>query len=426
MHIYLLLLSLLLCSCGSHLVQRDELLVTYQYGNLTCAEQKLTHQIDSQLPNDDFRRSKDAVCLLLDRATIRLASGETDGSIHDYQLAIEALDYYNQDSPAEILAKTVLQDSVAAYQGAGFEQVLARLYFAVALLQQGDRNNAFAILRQGEELQQQLRERYASTSFTKDYQLTDNALMKYLFAAVLEKQGDISNAEILYRQSAELTAGPKANSSKEKATILVLCHNGNVPRKVSSISDGSVASAVALEYIFCTLNIPPAFSTMTGIPVPRLFQTPDSEPVPAIACCDGISHTLIPMYDIANTAYHNLQQEMPVIAARGVARLAMRRAAVAYAAERDPYLGLFADMGVLIANVSTEADIRAWSTLPSTIDLARYDIDAGVHTLSIQLPRFSQEFQIQLKPHDLCVINVFHIHPGVTSVLVPPQFLCPK
>lgn len=432
----LVFLSILaiLTSCGPTLAQRDDLLISYQQGNLPDAECRLNHAIQQEMPDDNFQRSQNATWLLLDRATIRFAKGNTDQAIDDYQKSIEALDYYNQDSPSETLAKLVLEDSVGAYQGAGFEQVLARLYFALALIQQGDLNNASAILRQGEELQQQLRDTYSQTFFMQNYVLTDSALEKYIFAAVLEKKGDHSNANILYQQSSDLVGyNLRPNTSSDSATVLILCHNGNVPRKVSEVVNGSIASAALVEYLLAANQIRPAYCNLTGIPAPMLFQTMDSLPVPINATIDCLQKPLMPMYDVSEVAYNNLQQELPNIVARGIARLAIRRAAVACAQEQDPCLGAILDIGMLVANAATQADIRAWSTLPSRIDLTRYDLEPGEHTVSIEIGQQSpgphcrevHERKIRLCTNDLCIINVFHIHPGVTTILVPPKFLCP-
>lgn len=416
------------------MAQRDQFLATYQSGNLPIAENNLTTSIEKELPQSDYRRSKDAVWLLLDRATTRFAKGDTQYAIDDYRLAIEAMDYYNQDFPAESLGKVILQDNYGAYQGAPFEQVLARLYFALALLHQGDVNNAFAILRQGEELQQIIRDQYTNTPFMRHYELLDNAVSKYLFAALLEKRCDQSNANILYKQSEDLLGTqyiPSESSSDKTATVLVICHNGNVARKVSDISDASVASAAALEILLASQDIQPAFSTLAGIPVPALYQSPASLPTPMTVCIHNIQKQLSPWYNVSNVSYENLQQELPVIVARGVARLLLRRGAVAYAQDQDPCLGAIVDIGFLIANANTEADTRAWSTLPSSIDVARYDLPAGQHALSIQAGQkgcsfFQEQHKLELRPHDLCIINVFHIHPGVTTVLVPSRFVYPN
>ena len=103
---------------------------------------------------------------------------------------------------------SVLQDEQGAYQAEDFEQVLARVYFALALLHQGDESNAYAVLRQAEEYQQYRREVYTKIPFTRHYHLADNGLSKYLFATLLKKRGDPSNAQVLYSQALQLLPYP--------------------------------------------------------------------------------------------------------------------------------------------------------------------------------------------------------------------------
>lgn len=432
--LYPLFLTLFLCTgCSQAVFTRGEYMAAYRFGDLCQAEDALNRTLAKQIPTGDYRRSNDAVWLLLDRATTRFAMGDAEGAIQDYNHALEAIDYYSQDSSVECFSKLLLEDDAAAYPGEDYEQILARVYFALALLHQGDNSNAYALLRQAEEVQQKKRELYRRIEFTRDYQLVDNAVAKYLMAAISENRGDTSNARILYRQTADLLGTNPENlgsapADSENATVLIICHNGNAPFKISTTSTASVASAIALECILCSQKIDPAWSSMTGIPVPEFVQVCGGESRPTIAKIDGAEKPLNCLYDVGATAYYQLHQKMPVIVARGVARFLIRRAAVGCARNQDPGFGAFVDIGMLIANLNTKADTRSWTTLPNTIDLARFDLKTGTHTLEIQsmvphCPPFTDRYTISLKPHDFCIINVFNIHPGVTRVLIPEQFI---
>ena len=423
----LVLTSLLLAGCSSAVRSRGEYIAAYHHGNLEQADVTLTRTIQEEMPSGNYRESNDATWLLLDRATTRFAMGDVADAVEDYHEAIEALDYYNQDTPRESLGKVLVQDEIGAYQAADYEQVLARVYFALALLHQGDTSNAYAILRQAEEFQQRRRELYAQTSFTKNYQLVDNAVGKYLFATLLEKRGDFSNASILYRQACGMTGINLISDNNHEATVLILCHNGNAPYKISGRSDASVASAVALEIILSTSCLPPAWSSLGGVPTPALRQWFMSNPIPTFACLDEQQKPLMPWYNVTATAYEQLDQEMPVIVARAVARYIIRRSIVGYAQKQNPDLGAIVDFGMLVANLSTKADTRTWLTLPYLIDMNRFDVAAGQHHLTIQVGPYGfeqlQHFTLNLKPDDLCVINIFNIHPGITTIQIPQRFL---
>lgn len=430
-----LLVLILFCvtSCSpSILAQRGPYLQAYHEGDLDQAETHLDKLMQKTKTKISYQHSKEASWLLLDRATLHFAMGKVDEAVNDYAQAIESLDYYDQSLPAEKCAQLLLQDDTAAYQASDFEQVLARVYFALALLHQGDESNAYALLRQAEEYQQEKRYFYAKVPFTRDYRLTDNGLSKYLFALLLEKRGDLSNARLLYQQANQLI--PCAHEvpcqltrKAQQATVLIICHNGNVPYKVSATSIASVASACALECLLATQNIDPAWSTLSGIPVPALRDWSGSYPFPAYAQLDGVQHPLLTFYSVGQAAREELNQKMPVIVARGVARLLMRRYTVGYLDRQDPCLGMLADLTMCIVNDNTRADTRSWTTLPAFIDVARFDVEPGRHQLNLQIyenqnPEI-KTVNLTLAPHDLCIIHIFNIHPGVRQVLIPFRYL---
>ncbi len=429
----LFLCTALIClyGCGAPLDRRDQYLIAYQQGQFPLAEAMLTQEVEASMPEGDFRESPDAIWLLLDRATERFATGNVEAAIEDYRIAVEAIDYYNQYSLAESLGQLLLEDGYGAYAGEDFEQILARVYFAFALLHQGDESNAFALLRQAEEVQQWKREQYRKSEVTKDFELIDNALGKYLLALLSEKRKDSSNAGILYGQvqsllNQEELPTPIKPLDNTPATLVIVSHNGNAPYKVSETSDASVASAVALELILQSQHIDPAFSSFAGIPVPALLQNPLSFPIPSFAIVDGQEKALFPLYDVRNAAAQQLHQQMPIIVARGVARFIIRRGAVACAQNRDEALGNIIDIAMLIANASTRADTRSWGMLPSSIDLARYGLLPGEHEIALKTASGISTYTIRLKPHDLCLIHLFAIHPGVITVQIPKRFLITK
>lgn len=409
--------------------KRDDYILAYQQGNLSATEVIVTDTINNEMPNEDYSKSGDAVWLLLDRATTRFANNEIDDAINDYRLALEAIDFYNQDCLNELIGKIVLQDEIGAYPGEDFEQILARIYFALALLHQGDTGNAYALLRQAEEAQLAKRSQYRNSEIFENYTLADNALGKFLFATVLDKRGDHSNADILYEETKNLV-GTNAfaqvgsiDCEKEAATILFVCHNGNAPYKISEITDASLASMIALEFFLAATDITtPALSSLPGIPTPALCDWPNSYPIPTNISVDQCLRPLIPWYDVAATADTELEQKMPVIVARGAARFLIRRSVVSYVSEQNENAAPFVDIAMLLVNLATKADTRTWGSLPNRIDIARIDVAPGDHSIEIQSCR-SERHRIHLQKGDLCVINIFNLHPGITKILIPERFL---
>lgn len=428
----LLIFSLTSCTSTTLLSQRGSYLRAYHSGSLEEAEQNLNGIVEQELLDNQYVSSKNASWILLDRATTRFTMGQTNEAIQDFAKALESMDYYKQDVLVEQLSQTLFQDEESAYQATDYEQVLARIYFALALLHQGDENNAFAILRQAEEFQQEKQALYQKVPFTCHYQMHQNGLSKYLFACLLEKRGDITNANILFQQALSIIPSVEnssihENKEKNQATVLVICHNGNAPYKISSTCPASVASAAALEFFMATQRKTPALSTLTGIPVPILEKWPGSHPLPTYATFNKIRKPLLPFYNLASEARYELEQKTPIIVARGVARLALRRAAVGCLDHQNSNIGFLADMTMLVINSNTRADTRSWTTLPAVIDMARFNLDPGCHDLNIQIfngsYNQSYNYSIQLKKNDLCIIHVFNLHPGISRLLIPARYL---
>lgn len=436
------LIAIFCTSCSSFILERNKYLAPYHAGDLELACHKVNSTLNKALPTGDYRESLDSTWLLLDSATIHFSQGETAQAIEDYKLALEAIDFYNQDLLLESIGKVVLQDELGAYPGEDFEQILARIYLSLSLLHQGDCGNACALLRQAEEVQQKKRSYNQQSLITKNYNLVDNAIGKYLLATLLEKQKDFSNAEILYNQVAALICTDQINDdllrlqknrseTKDLASVVILCHNGNVPRKISEITPTSIVSTIALEHFLGEKPNNSPLSSLSGIPTPTFVKCHDSFPCPTYSIIDGDRKLLTPWFHVGNTAFEQLEQKKPVIVARGIARYLLRQQFVHNLAKQNSDLASFYDLAMFIANLNTKADTRSWTTLPETIDLSRHDLCAGNHKLKIQVQSpdgIAQflEYDFKLNPGDLCVINVFNIHPHVTTVLIPDRFLIPN
>lgn len=430
--------ALLFSSCSSFIAERNQYLIPYHEGNLSLASCKMTSTLNKALPHGDYRESIDATWLLLDSATMHFSQGDINQAIQDYNKAIEAIDYYSQTVISEQLGKVLLQDELGGYAGEDFEQILARIYFALALIHQGDYGNAHALLRQVEDVQQKKIDSYQNSPITKNYTLIENALGKYLLAILSEKKQDFSNARILYQQALEMIDSEQIENdlsqlqnpsqTKDTATVLVLCHNGNIPEKISTISPPSIASTAALEIFLGRRNDCFKLTALSGIPTPTLITSSYPSSIPTYCGFNDDQKPLEILYPVAHIAYHELEQQKPIIVARGIARYLLRRETLNCISEQNRNFGTFADLAMLVANLNTKADTRSWTTLPESIDFSRYQLSPGNHQLKIHLrpsSGFSRDYRydLKLKDGDLCIIHIFNIHPHVTNILVPNRFL---
>lgn len=361
---------------------------------------------EENFPIQNFAKNKDAVWQLLDRATMRLAKNEAKESTQDFTLALDAIDYYRHAIAQELAAQLLIDDKEAAYLAPTYETLLARLMAACAYFQINDLSNAVALLRQAEEVECLEREMGHLSKARA------NPIGAYLLAAALEREGDSSQARILYEQ---LGLHEELKQSKSHATLICVTHEGLIPEKTSIIAPLSIISMELLELLLRAWDIQPAISSLSGISIPAF---PDNAPYSSAAPLhvDGeiVAYTLT--HDIFETARADLSKKISTIATRAAARQLIRRAGVGYAYDQGQILGGIADIGMLFANLATKADTRMWHTLPQKLRLMRVDLEPGLHTIRCG---HGEECRIHLKAGDLYVVQLFCPQGRENHILIP-------
>lgn len=349
---------------------------------------------------------KNSVMLLLDRAMLRFMEGNAKGAAEDFNLALEASDYYRGEKPDEVLLQLTLDDSLTPYRGDDLEMSLARLYMALSLLQIGDKSNALALLKQEEKY-------YSENNYF-------NPLATLLFAELLEKQGDFSNAKILYRRLEEsFPIGPQEGYQKE-GTLLIFHHYGRTPLKITGYYPAERASLAALEVILAANGVRPCLSTLAAVPGPALlFRFPD--PCPLRIEIDGVNTPFQGAFDIGAAKSLELEKKLPTILAKVVARRLIRRACIGVVENKNETTGGLLDLAAFIANTCEKADTRSWDILPRLIEVAKVQLPDSPHTLKIiHKGSVVQEVEISLKNNEVAVIHIFHLS-DIPTVLVPTK-----
>jgi hypothetical protein len=371
--IYFCLLLLLFCSC-SHYYQ--DAAAQLRDGRFEEAEKKLSRA------DQHYTESNEAALLLLSRAMVYFQSGQLEKSSHDFEKALDAIDYYKQTSLHEIAGQTLIQDDLAAYVPPPFEECLARFYQALSFLHQGQEDNA------------------AATIYYLENHDAQNPLTTYLLAALFQRRGDISNARVLYS---------RLKIEPPKGNVLLVHHRGVAPQKNTEIAPISIVSAALVETILEKNDIKPALSTLAGVPIPVLI---DKGRPTSILKVNNRSQPPIVSFDIAQAAEDHLDKEMPWTAARAAARLLIRRGLVASTKEKAQPI---VDFAMFVSNLATQADTRCWTTLPSCIDLYHLDLKPGLHQVQVG----KQTLSITVKEKELTIIELFQ--PSSDKLFTPKE-----
>ncbi len=431
---------LFLTSC-SHLSEKDKAsyMNAFHEGKIEKAEAIL----DINRGSISYQKNKNALWFSLESGSLNFINNQMDRSIAYFKHALEASDYFLQEDTSEKIQKLLFSDEMSAFSGEDYEQILLRVYFAFALIQKGDLSNGLALLKQAESYSQLREAIYVQSRLTKNIKILPNPLAKYLLALFLEKEGDLSNAQILYKQAKSSLSDtdvlfPK-NDSTNCGTLLFICHNGNSPYRTSVRDKVSEDALFMLNILLESdksfqFNIPGSSSSMNNraydrniltmipkISVPKLERWPNSKPITSTVTVGDQKASLIPIYNIDTVAHEQLHQALPLITARAAARYLIREQAA-----RITKSNAF-NFGTLLTNILTNADTRSWMTLPYSFDIMRFDLKPGIYPITVEVndPVKLKQYQlpkIKIDKNEICLVHLFNIHPNVFRYLVPSSF----
>ena len=316
-----------------------------------------------------------------------------------------------------ILAGTLGDDRAIPYELPAFELLLGLQYQAVNSLALGQQDNARVYLRRATAVQEQLKEDFASrdtvdepekeadvantqNAATAASQITarlapvadkvrashENALAWYLMGLFFSRENDVSNADIAYREAGRICPAilPLAAAPAGGGQDVIVIYEENLIDMREPI------------------KIPLPFGgTLWSVDFP-IYNAPPCPPSPiAVEAGGTLAAQCVPVVNVQALAYRDLKDRVPGIAMRNVTRAAVKIAAqqVANHIDTGNSVGNLAIiLGVLAYNatstVISEADTRAWQTVPEHIHLGRLALPAGGGALTVRNARTGRSCEI--------------------------------
>lgn len=327
-----------------------------------------------------------------------------------------------------VLAGTVGDDRAIPYELPAYEMLFGLQYQALNSLFLGEQDNARVYLRRATSVQEQLKEEKAeqpeSSADASDSEADgaiaensaeqnvknadeaagqiaaklspvadavrssyENALVWYLMGLFLSKEDDSGNAEIAYREAGKICPA--------------IMQFANPPSGVGR--DVIVIYEEDLVDMREPIKIPLPFGgTVWSVDFP-VYNAPARMPSQVAVEVGGkLSAMCVPAVNVQALAYRDLRDRIPGIAMRNVTRAAVKIAAQQVANHVNT--GSAADVvlmaGVLAYNaISTavsEADTRAWQTLPEHVQIARLRIPSGQNCVTLRNPSTGRSCEIAI------------------------------
>tara|TARA_B100000749_G_scaffold280455_1_gene276608 strand:+ start:42784 stop:44013 length:1230 start_codon:yes stop_codon:yes gene_type:complete len=369
----LLLLSLtFLSGCATYQMGVSSARRQMQNGNFVQAAESLKEKA--------MQPTKDQLVYLLEYATALQMAGKFKESNQALLLAEDIAEIQDYTSISKEAGSLLLNEGMVQYKGDPFEKVMINAMLAINFLMMGDLD---ASLVETRKLNQMLY--LYKKEGKRPYE--QNEFAHYLAAMIWEQDRKFDDAYIDYekayslnpnlpyiredlirvawqsrrmeqykkwkREFSEVKFDPKSTRSKD-GELIVIFQQGWGPRK----------QARPENHRFPMLK-----------PVRNRTQV-------AQVLVNGkpMTETLM-AYDVEHASIKTLDDDYGRLVAKRAAGVVVKAVAADQIRQQNEGLG---DLAWLVMNIADQADLRQWSTLPQTIQVARIPLKPGEYTVSLE------------------------------------------
>ena len=363
------------------------------------------------------RAARNETVFLLDKAMLLRMQQQYEASNAAFEQAKDVIEELDAISLREQAAAVTINDAMRSYLPPTFERALIHCFEAMNYLELRQYDSARVEILQLDEFLKQRDDlrlpfaHYLSGLVFELNQEADNALIAYRKAYQAYRDGGravpillqkdllrladyLGRTDELRRFDEEfaLINWPTQQSFRARARVVVILFNGLIPRKHSHE----------------ILAQSPTDGQMHRISTP-FYEQRQTRVYNAMLSSDTAAYDSELFADLEGHARAALEDAMPGIIARTVARVAIKNRAIDEASDEQPLLGFALNA---FAVLSEQADTRGWYTLPQEILLTRLELEPGRHDLELLLegslrPGASRSWQqIELEPGETVVFGL--------------------
>ena len=439
----LLLAAVLLTGCGGYAGTSEAFRSALRSGQVNPALERVNEALGVQRAEDlPSEPGADTPLLLLERATILQAMGETKWSSRDFQAAdktLEVLDLSNDT--AGNIGKYIFSDDATAYKAPPHEKLLLNTLNMLNYLVAGDLSGAkvearrFTINRKWLQDDANARGMLALGSYLSGFAFEmagdPNPAMRHYGDAneAGRVPGLIAAAKRLAARSGEQDERLKLGSAPSepppgdarKAELLVVVQTGMAPYRVAErLPIGAAIVATSHPRRGERLsrkqrrraNTFAAKGILKWVNYPSLKRVRGSGRSPIRIRLDGNAMRPGVALDVEDKVVAQFDDIRGTLIAASIVRLISRAVAgeLSQAAAKQAGSGGLGGLliGLAVEGALTAADTpdtRSWVTLPARVSVARARIAAGKHTIAVRYRGSVREAAVDLKPGGWAVLN---------------------
>jgi hypothetical protein len=398
-----LLLVLVLSACAGYAGKIREPRRLFEAGQYELASAQLEKLVES--------KDNDQLLYLMDLGMVYHTARKYPEAIKTFHAAEKIADAKDFTSITQEVGAVITNDDVLFYKGEDFEKLLIIVYLALDYTLSGKWDDALVECRR---VNRKLDMLVAAGAKVDEH----NAFAKYLAAALFESQHDWNNAWVDYRMlrkweanapylgvallrlSDKLQAMQEFEQyrkdyptekdfrlGKDRGEVILLVEQGKAPVKVPSFAYRLVPMFEKRFYNSRNIVLRDAKDPA------RYAET-------------------MTLFDIEGTAIRELNAKIPGIIAKKIAGIAAKEA-VGYGVGKAVDNKLVGALTSLFLHASDKADLRSWTTLPSSLQIARLTLPAGRRDLELdmvdasgnRIPNVARWAGVDIKPGGIVFLN---------------------
>jgi hypothetical protein len=318
----------------------------------------------------------DQVVYLFEYATALQMAGEFKQSNAAFLKVNDLTEVKNYYSLSRIAGSLLLNEGMVQYKGEDYEKVLISAMAAINFLMLHDSENAMVMARQ-------LNDKLYKYKFEAKRNYDQNPFAYYLAAMLYEDNRDWDNAYIEYKKAYDLQ--PNFDYFREDMVRgSKLSHRDDEFAKWKAkfkdvkVPDTKNTGEVVLIY---QQGWAPQKRPHPSFPrIPKLYPLPASTVTAQLEVENGPKEKSEMIFSVEDTAIKDLDDLYAELIAKRAAGIAAKAIVADQIRQRNQLLGDLAWIGM---NVADQADLRQWTSLPATFQIAKVRLKPGRYKVRV-------------------------------------------
>lgn len=326
------------------------------------------------------KEGDDQLLYLLDYGTVLQLGGKFDESTKVFLKAAKIAEIKDYHSLSRVAGSILLSENMVQYKGEDYEKLLINVFLAQSFAFKGDLDEALVETRRLDEILNKYR-----IEAKRDYE--QNAFAVYLSGIIWEADRRWDDAYIAYNRVNQLNSGIdllkgdllRTAKAAQRPEALEKLKNQYPGKKIDSWYKDKRMGEIVLVYHQGRAPVKKPHPESPRFP--KLVAVPTVTQRAILKVAGKGESTSEKIYSVQDIAIRTLDDAYAGLVAKRTAGIVAKAVVADQIRQKNEALGMIAWIGM---NLADQADVRQWSTLPESFQIARFPVEEGTYKVTVQ------------------------------------------